>query len=96
MTDYQPVNCRWARRSSAYVSARHKGEPSSSGMATASFLESDSQTGIVEPAATQEPQQPQIAAVTNGGVGIVPNGITDGPLVHMGTYIMPDLPACLC
>lgn len=60
-------------------------------MATASFTQSDSQTRVAEPNTTQEPQQPQITAVTNGGVSIVPNSITDGPLVHMGTHVVPRL-----
>lgn len=57
-------------------------------MTTASLIPDDLQAGIAEPTIIQEPQQPQIAAVTNGGVGIVPNSITDGPLVHMGMYII--------
>lgn len=71
----------------SWQTSGHNGEPS--GMATTSFLQSDSQTGVAEPTTTQESQQPQITAVTNGGVSIVPNSIADGPLVHMGTYTIP-------
>ena len=53
-------------------------------MSTASGAPSDLRTGVVDPSG-QEPQ-PQITAVTNGGVSIVPNSINDGPLVHMGMY----------
>lgn len=61
-------------------------------MASTSFLRGDSPTGITDPStSTQESQQPQITAVTNGGVSIVPNSITDGPLVHMGGHIIPVL-----
>jgi len=52
-------------------------------MATASATQGDLQTGVIDPPG-QEQQQPQITAVTNGGVSIVPNSINDGPLVHMG------------
>ena len=54
-------------------------------MATGSATPSDSRTGVVDPP-SQELQQPQITAVTSGGVNIVPNSISDGPLVHMGAY----------
>lgn len=45
----------------------------------------DLQARVVDPPGSEQ-QQPQIAAITNGGVSIVPNSINDGPLVHMGTY----------
>lgn len=54
-------------------------------MATSSATPGDLRTGAVE-SPVQEEQQPQITAVTNGGVSIVPNSISDGPLVHMGMY----------
>ena len=53
-------------------------------MATVSGAPGDLRTGVVDPPGQE--QQPQITAVTNGGVSIVPNSINDGPLVHMGTY----------
>jgi hypothetical protein len=53
-------------------------------MATASVIPGDLQTEVVDPLGPEQP--PQIAAVTNGGVGIIPNSISDGPLVHMGMY----------
>ena len=53
-------------------------------MATNSVIPNDLETGEADP--PDQGQQPQIAAVTNGGVTIVPNSINDGPLVHMGTY----------
>jgi len=53
-------------------------------MATASVIPDDLQTEVVDPPSPE--QRPQIAAVTNGGVSIVPNSINDGPLVHMGMY----------
>ena len=56
-------------------------------MSTASVISDDLQTGVVDPP-SQEQQQAQIAAVTNGGVSIVPNSINDGPLVHMGISIL--------
>jgi len=52
-------------------------------MATAAGTPGDLRTGAVD-LPSQEQQQPQITAVTNGGVSIVPNTINDGPLVHMG------------
>lgn len=61
-------------------------------MATPS-TQGDSQAGIVEPI-TQEQQQPQTTAVTNGGVSIIPNSISDGPLVHMGIRFLPG--PCFC
>ena len=54
-------------------------------MSTASVTPGNSRTGVVDPP-NQEQQQPQITAVTNGGVSIVPNSISDGPLVHMGMH----------
>ena len=54
-------------------------------MATVSGTSGDLRTGVVDPPG-QEQQQPQITAVTNGGVNIVPNSINDGPLVHIGAY----------
>ena len=54
-------------------------------MSTASGTPGDLRTGVVDPPGPEQ-QQPQITAVTNGGVSIVPNSINDGPLVHMGVY----------
>ena len=48
-------------------------------------MQSDPQAGPLDPPG-QEQQQARVAAVTNGGVTIVPNSINDGPLVHMGRY----------
>ena len=50
----------------------------------------DEQTGALDSPGSEQ-QQPQIAAVTNGGVSIVPNSINDGPLVHVGTYPLTRL-----
>ena len=50
-------------------------------------MQSDPQAGPLDPPG-QEQQQARVAAVTNGGVTIVPNSINDGPLVHMGISIL--------
>ena len=60
-------------------------------MATTSAISSDSRTGLVDPPTQDQQQQPQITAVTSGGVSIVPNSISDGPLVHMGIYFSHSL-----
>jgi len=51
---------------------------------TPTVIPSDLQSEEADPPGQE--QQPQITAITNGGVTIVPNSINDGPLVHMGTY----------
>jgi len=60
-------------------------------MATTSVIPEELQTEEIDPHPPGPEQQPQIAAVTNGGVSIVPNSINDGPLVHMGRKA-PSLP----